>query len=140
MPIFGDCYDKMNRPQHKAMELSNPQVQEITRHHRYTLDELESLLQSLRLELEVAPTDHKAHRDLFSRIILVAERGLGPPDPNDYIDVDDPTVGITIVEDEQEFDPEIEALRQQGWKIMTVSQVAQNVEQQAARKSDAASS
>ena len=50
--------------------------------------------------------------------------------------VEDPTLGITIVEDEQEFDPEIEALRQQGWKIMTVSQVAQNVEQQAAQKSD----
>ena len=122
------------------MEASNPQVEEITRDHRYTLDELESLLQSLRMELEVAPTDHKAHRDLFSRISRVAERGLRPPDPNDYIDIDDPTFGITIVEDEQEFDPEIEALRQQGWKIMTVSQVAQNVEQLAARKSDVSSS
>ena len=122
------------------MEVSNPQVEEITRHHFYTLDELESLLQSLRMELEVAPTDHKAHRDLFSRIIREAERGLRPPDPNDYIDVDDPTVGITIVEDEQEFDPEIEVLRQQGWKIMTVGQVAQTVEQQAALKSDVSSS
>jgi len=118
------------------MEVSNPLVEEITSHHLYRLDELESLLQSLRMELEVAPTDHKAHRDLFSRIIREAERGLEPPDPNDYIDVDDPTVGITIVEDEQEFDPEIEALRQQGWKIMTMSQVAQIVEQQAARKSN----
>jgi hypothetical protein len=115
------------------MEASNSQVEEITRHHLYTLDELESLLQSLRMQLEVAPTDHKAHRDLFSRNIREAERGLEPPDPNNYIDVDDPTVGITIVEDEQEFDPEIEALRQQGWKIMTVIQAAQNVEQLAAR-------
>lgn len=122
------------------MEVSNPQIEEITRHHFYTLDELESLLQSLRMELEVAPTDHKAHRDLFSRIIREAERGLEPPDPNDYIDVDDPTVGITIVEDEQEFDPEIDALRQQGWKIMTVGQVAQTVEQLAALKSDVSSS
>ncbi len=118
------------------MEVSNSQVEEITRHHFYTLDELESLLQSLRMELEVAPTDHKAHRDLFSRIIREAERGLKPPDPNDYVDIDDPTFGITIVEDEQEFDPEIEALRQQGWKIMTVSQVAQNVEQLVDGKSD----
>ena len=52
------------------MEVSNSQVEEITRHHFYTLDELESLLQSLRMELEVAPTDHKAHRNLFSRIAL----------------------------------------------------------------------
>ena len=122
------------------MEVSNSQVEEITRHHFYTLDELESLLQSLRMELEVAPTDYKAHRNLFSRIIREAERGLKPPDPNDYVDIDDPTFGITIVEDEQEFDPEIEALRQQGWKIMTVSQVAQNVEQLATGKSDNPSS
>jgi hypothetical protein len=67
------------------MEVSTPQVEEITRHHRYTLDELESLLQSLRMELEVAPTDHKAHQDLFSRIIRVAERGLQLPNPNDYL-------------------------------------------------------
>ena len=122
------------------MEVSNSQVEEITRHHFYTLDELESLLQSLRMELEVAPTDHKAHRNLFSRIIREAERGLRQPDPNDYVHVDDPTFGITIVEDEQEFDPEIEALRQQGWKIMTVSQAAQNVEQLADGKSDTPSS
>ncbi|MBD1806066.1 hypothetical protein H6F98_11470 [Microcoleus sp. FACHB-SPT15] len=121
------------------MEVSNSQVEEITRHHFYTLDELESLLQSLRMELEVAPTDHKVHRDLFSRIIRDAQRGLRLPDPNDYVDVDDPTFGITV-EDEQEFDPEIEALRQQGWKIMTVSQAAQNVAQLADGKSDTPSS
>ncbi len=33
------------------------------------------------MELEASPTDHKAHRDLFSRIIREAERGLEPPDP-----------------------------------------------------------
>jgi hypothetical protein len=122
------------------MEVNNSQVEEITRHHRYTLDELESLLQSLRMELEVAPTDHKAHHDLFHRIIGVAERGLEPPDPNDYINIDDPTLGITIVEDQQEFDSEIGALRQQGWKIMTVTQVAQTIEQQGVLKSDVSSS
>lgn len=37
--------------------------------------ELESLVSKLQLELEVAPTDHKAHQNLIHRIIQVSERG-----------------------------------------------------------------
>ncbi len=43
--------------------------------------ELESLVRKLQLELEVAPTDYKAHQDLLRRIIQVSERGSQIPSP-----------------------------------------------------------
>ncbi len=44
------------------------------------------------------------------------------------IDLDDPTQWITVVEDEEEFDPGTEKLKQQGWQVKTVSQLRQEVE------------
>ena len=38
--------------------------------------ELESLVSKLQLELEVAPSDYKAHQNLLHRIIQVSERGF----------------------------------------------------------------
>ncbi|GET40249.1 hypothetical protein [Microseira wollei] len=120
-------------------ELSTPQAEKITQHPLETvLKDLEYLVNSLAMELEVAPSDRKAHQDLLRRTIRVAEAALQIPDQTWPVTVypDDPTEAITIVEDDEEFAPEIEALRQQGWKIMTVTQFNQNVEKLAAQKSD----
>ena len=120
-------------------EISTPQAEKITQHPLETvLKDLEYLVNSLEMELEVAPSDRKAHQDLLRRIQKVIEAALQIPDQTWPVTVypDDPTEAITIVEDDEEFAPEIEALRQQGWKIMTVTQFNQNVEKLAAQKSD----
>jgi len=117
------------------METSYPQVYPLTT----SVEKLDHLVESLKLAIEVAPTDRKAHQDLLRKIIQVAEATLQLPASILYdnlisIDEDDPTAGITIVEDDQEFEPEIEILRQLGWKIMTVTQFSQNVEKLADEK------
>ena len=120
-------------------EISTPQAEKITPHPLETvLKDLEYLVNSLAMELEVAPSDRKAHQDLLRRIQKVTEAALLIPAQTWPVAVypDDPTEAITIVEDDEEFAPEIEALRQQGWKIMTVTQFNQNVEKLAAQKSD----
>jgi hypothetical protein len=100
------------------------------------LKELDYLVKSLEMELDVAPTDRKAHQDLLRRINQVSEAALQIPDKawplTGY--PDDPTQAITIVEDDEEFDPEIEALKQQGWQIMTVTQLSQSVEKLVVQK------
>ncbi|GAB4206341.1 MAG: hypothetical protein Fur006_63360 [Coleofasciculaceae cyanobacterium] len=59
------------------MEVSNPQVEEVTRHPLETvIQKLDYLLESLKLEVEVAPTDRKAHQDLLRRTIQVCEVAL----------------------------------------------------------------
>ena len=109
--------------------------------------EIEILLEKLKMELDVAPTDRVAHLDLLKRIKNAAEKGQQLAYPENEIllaisaskndetgeeeeeDWYDPTELITIVEDEEEFAPEIEELRQKGWQIMTKSQMSERVEQ-----------
>jgi hypothetical protein len=120
-------------------EISTPQAEKIAQHPlENVLKDLEYLVNSLAMELEVAPSDRKAHQDLLRRIQKVTEAALQIPDEAWPVTVypDDPTEAITIVEDDEEFAPEIEALRQQGWKIMTATQFKQNVEKLAAQKSN----
>jgi len=106
------------------------------------LKELNYLVKSLEMELDVAPTDRKAHQNLLRCIKQVSEAALQIPDQAWPLTVypDDPTQAITIVEDDEEFDPEIEALRQQGWQIMTVTQLTQSVEKLAVQKFDSSQS
>ena len=48
------------------MEVSNPQVEHIAHHPlEAVIQKLDYLLESLKLEVEVAPTDRKAHQDLL---------------------------------------------------------------------------
>lgn len=66
---------------HKAMSKVNPPQGEQTTQHplKAVIEELDSLLEKLRMELDVAPTDRKAHQDLLRRIIRASERGLQIP-------------------------------------------------------------
>jgi hypothetical protein len=66
---------------YKAMsKVSPPQGEQTTQHPlEAVIDELDSLLEKLRMELDVAPTDQKAHQDLLRRIIWASERGLQIP-------------------------------------------------------------
>lgn len=106
--------------------------------------EIETLLATLKMELDVAPTDRVAHLDLLTRIKNAADKGQQLAYPKDEVllaispskndetwevEDDDPTQLITIVEDEEEFAPEIEELRQKGWQIMTKSQMSERVKQ-----------
>lgn len=50
--------------------------------------ELEFMVRKLQLELEVAPTDYKAHQDLLRRIIQVSERGSQIPSSTPTLDRD----------------------------------------------------
>ncbi|GEM_PF-1387596 len=113
-------------------EVSTPQQAEKIIHHplETVLKDLEYLVKSLEMELDVAPSDRKAHQDLLRRIHRVSEAALQTPDEAwpSSVEPNDPTQAITIVEDNEEFDPEIQALREQGWQIMTVTQFNQKVE------------
>lgn len=114
------------------------------------VNEIETLLEKLKMELDVAPTDRVAHLDLLKRIKNAADKGQKLEYPEDEIllaisaskndetweeedeDWYDPTQLITIVEDEEEFAPEIEELRKKGWQIMTKSQHQSKIEKLAA--------
>ena len=62
-------------------EISTPQAEKIAQHPLETvLKDLEYLVNSLEMELEVAPSDRKAHQDLLRRTIRVAEAALQIPD------------------------------------------------------------
>lgn len=69
---------------HRAMsQVSQPQEEQITQHPLEAVaKELESLLEKLRMELDVAPTDRTAHQDLLHRIIQASETGLQIPAQN----------------------------------------------------------
>lgn len=119
-------------------ENSTLQTEKITQHPLETvLKDLEYLVKNLEMEIEVAPSDRKAHQDLLRRIHRVSEVALQIPDEAWPTTVypDDPTQAITIVEDDEEFDPEIKALKEQGWQIITVSQFKKNVENLATKNS-----
>jgi hypothetical protein len=61
-------------------KVSKPQEEQITHHPLETVvEELDSLLEKLRMELDVAPTDRTAHQDLLNRIIQASEKGLQIP-------------------------------------------------------------
>ncbi len=58
-------------------KVSQPQEEQLTQHPLdAVVEELESLLEKLRMELDVAPTDRTAHQDLLRRIIQASESGL----------------------------------------------------------------
>ncbi|HEY9850395.1 MAG TPA: hypothetical protein V6D28_13095 [Leptolyngbyaceae cyanobacterium] len=119
-------------------EISTLQTEKITQHPLETvLKDLEYLVKTLEMEIEVAPSDRKAHQDLLRRIQRVSEAALQTPDEAwpTIVYPDDPTQAITIVEDDEEFDPEIKALKAQGWQIVTVSQFKKNVENIATKNS-----
>ena len=62
-------------------EISTPQAEKIAQHPLETvLKDLEYLVNSLEMELEVAPSDRKTHQDLLRSIQLVAEAALNIPD------------------------------------------------------------
>ncbi|MFB2898186.1 hypothetical protein ACE1CI_35160 [Aerosakkonemataceae cyanobacterium BLCC-F50] len=57
------------------------ETEKITQHPLETvLKDLEYLVKSLEMEIEVAPSDRKAHQDLLRRIHRVSEVGLQIPD------------------------------------------------------------
>ena len=119
-------------------EINTLKEEKITQHPLETvLKDLEYLVKTLEMEIEVAPSDRKAHQDLLRRIQRVSLSALQTPDETWPTTVypDDPTQAITIVEDAQEFDPEIKALKEQGWQIMTVSQFKKNVEKLSTKNS-----
>ena len=119
-------------------EINTLHTEKITQHPLETvLKDLEYLVKTLEMEIEVAPSDRKAHQDLLRRIHRVSLSALQTPEQAWPTTVypDDPTQAITIVEDDQEFDPEIKALKEQGWQIMTVSQFKKNVENLATKNS-----
>lgn len=61
-------------------KVSQPQEEQITQHPLQAVaEELESLLEKLRMELDVAATDRTAHQDLLRRIIRASEQGLQIP-------------------------------------------------------------
>lgn len=61
-------------------KVSQPQEEQITQHPlESVVEQLESLLEKLRMELDVAPTDRTAHQDLLRRIIQASEKGLQIP-------------------------------------------------------------
>lgn len=63
------------------MEVGNPQVEQIAHHPlESVIQKLDYLLESLKLEVEVAPTDRKAHQDLLRRTIQACEVALQIPD------------------------------------------------------------
>jgi hypothetical protein len=58
-------------------KVSQPQEEQITHHPlEAVVEQLDSLLEKLRMELDVAPTDRTAHQDLLRRIIQASEKGL----------------------------------------------------------------
>jgi hypothetical protein len=63
-------------------KLSQPQGKQISHHPlEAVVEELDSLLEKLQMELDVAPTDRTAHQDLLRRIIQASEKGLQKPAP-----------------------------------------------------------
>jgi hypothetical protein len=61
-------------------QVSQPQEEQITQHPlEAVVEQLDSLLEKLRMELDVAPTDRTAHQDLLRRIIQASEKGLQIP-------------------------------------------------------------
>jgi hypothetical protein len=61
-------------------KVSQPLGEQLTQHPLdAVVEDLESLLEKLRMELDVAPTDRTAHQDLLRRIIQASERGLQIP-------------------------------------------------------------
>ncbi len=61
-------------------KVSQPLGEQLTQHPLdAVVEDLESLLEKLRMELDVAPTDRTAHQDLLRRIIQASETGLQIP-------------------------------------------------------------
>ena len=64
-------------------QVSQPQEEQTTQHPLEAVaEQLDSLLEKLRMELDVAPTDRTAHQDLLRRIIQASEKGLQIPAQN----------------------------------------------------------
>ena len=63
------------------MSTLSPSPTEKTTQHplNAVIAELDKLLEKLRMELDVAPTDSKAHQDLLHRIIKASQQGLQIP-------------------------------------------------------------
>jgi hypothetical protein len=61
-------------------QVSQPLGEQLTQHPLdAVVEQLESLLEKLRMELDVAPSDRTAHQDLLRRIIQASESGLQVP-------------------------------------------------------------
>ena len=123
---------------HQAMsKVSQPQEEQITQHPLEAVaKELESLLEKLRMELDIAPTDRMAHQDLLRRIIQASETGLQisaqqyPTSPSlpegetqelteEELELLNSVEWITVVEEGQDIDDEAldNWLRQRGYKV-----------------------
>lgn len=118
-------------------KVSQPQEEQITHHPLEAVaEQLDSLLEKLRMELDVAPTDRTAHQDLLRRIIRASEQGLQipaqkyPKSPNlaegetqelteEELELLNNVEWITVVEEGQEIDDEAldNWLRQRGYKV-----------------------
>ena len=62
-------------------EVSHSPTEQIATHPlENVFEKLKYLVESMELELEVAPHDYKAHQDLLRRTIKAAESGLQIPD------------------------------------------------------------
>ncbi|MDB9510748.1 hypothetical protein PN499_06100 [Kamptonema animale CS-326] len=62
-------------------EVSHAPTEQIAKHPlENVFEKLKYLVESMELELEVAPHDYKAHQDLLRRTIKAAESGLQIPD------------------------------------------------------------
>ncbi len=117
--------------------VSQSQETQITHHPLDpVVEELDSLLEKLRMELDVAPTDRTAHQDLLRRIIQSSEKGLQipaqtyPKSPNlpegetqelteEELELLNSVDWITVVEEGQEIDDEAldNWLRKRGYKV-----------------------
>ncbi|HLO46826.1 MAG TPA: hypothetical protein VK211_00135 [Kamptonema sp.] len=119
-------------------EVSHPPTKQIVEHPlENVFKKLKYLVESMELELEVAPHDYKAHQDLLRRTIKAAESGLQIPDevwPDSEKDISREPKELTkedleflenttdwpiAVEIGQEIDDEAldNLLRQRGYKI-----------------------
>ena len=74
------------------------------------LKELDYLVKSLEMELDVAPTDRKAHQDLLRRINQVSAVALQIPDEDWFL-----TVNFTEKETQESTKEELEFLESTEW-------------------------
>ncbi len=91
------------------------------------LQELDYLVKSLEMELDVAPTDRKAHQDLLRRINQVSEAALQIPDQDWPL-----TVNFTKGETQELTKEELEFLESTEW--ITESEIGEEIDVEAINK------
>lgn len=91
------------------------------------LKELRYLVKSLGMELDVAPSDRKAHQDLLRRINQVSEASLQIPDEDWFR-----TVNFTDRETQEPTKEELEFLESTEW--ITEGEIGEEIDVEAMNK------